>query len=55
MATHYPTKIDAIPGKQEILITREVNAPRDLVFKAFIDPQLYIRWIGPRELNTLEV
>lgn len=55
MATHYPTKNDAIPGKQEILITREVNAPRDLVFKAFIDPQLYIRWIGPRELNTLEV
>ena len=52
MATHYPTKIDAVPGKQEILITREVNAPRDLVFKAFIDPQLYTRWIGPRELKT---
>jgi uncharacterized protein YndB with AHSA1/START domain len=38
MATHYPTKIDVIPGKQEILITRKVNSARDLVFKAFTDP-----------------
>ncbi len=52
MTTHNPTKIDAIPGRQEILITREVNAPRDVVFKAFTDPKQYIRWIGPRELKT---
>jgi uncharacterized protein YndB with AHSA1/START domain len=52
MATHNPTKIAAIPGKQEILITREFNAPREQVFKAFTDPKLYTRWIGPRELKT---
>lgn len=52
MTTHNPTKIDAIPGKQEILITREVNAPRERVFKAFTDPKLYPQWIGPRELKT---
>jgi uncharacterized protein YndB with AHSA1/START domain len=52
METHNPTRIDAIPGKQEILITREINAPRDKVFKAFTDPKLYSQWIGPRDLKT---
>ena len=40
--------ITAEPGKQEILIIREFDAPRELVFKAFTDPQLYVQWIGPR-------
>ncbi len=52
MATHNPTRIDATPGRQEIIITREINAPRDQVFKAFTDPKLYTQWIGPRELKT---
>ena len=46
------TKIIAEPGKQEFFIIREFNAPRELVFKAFIDPELYVQWIGPRELET---
>jgi uncharacterized protein YndB with AHSA1/START domain len=45
-------KITAEPGKQEIVITRVFNAPRGVVFKAFTDPKLYEKWIGPRELNT---
>ncbi len=44
--------IKAEPGKQEILITREFNAPREIVFKANTDPELYKQWIGPRRLNT---
>jgi uncharacterized protein YndB with AHSA1/START domain len=49
------TTITAEPGKQEFIITREFNAPRELVFKAYTDPKLYIQWIGPRELAmTLE-
>jgi uncharacterized protein YndB with AHSA1/START domain len=49
------TKITAEPGKQEIVITREFDAPRELVFKAFTDPKLYTRWLGPREIvMTLE-
>jgi uncharacterized protein YndB with AHSA1/START domain len=49
------TKITATPDKQEILITREFDAPRELVFKAFTDPNFYTQWIGPRELTmTLE-
>lgn len=49
------TEITSEPGKQEIFITREFDAPRELVFKAYTDPQLYIQWLGPRELTmTLE-
>jgi uncharacterized protein YndB with AHSA1/START domain len=42
------TKISAEPGKQEICIIREFDAPRELVFKAFTDPELYVQWLGPR-------
>src|SRR5512145_276221 len=50
------TKIEAEPGKQSILITREFEAPRELVFKAFTDPKLYTQWLGPRNLTmTLEI
>jgi len=31
------------------LITREFDAPRELVFKAFTDPKLYTQWLGPRK------
>lgn len=42
------TKVTAEPGKQEVFITREFDAPRELVFKAHTDPQLYCQWLGPR-------
>jgi uncharacterized protein YndB with AHSA1/START domain len=48
----HPTNILAEPGKQEILITREFDAPRELVFKAFTDPELVPQWWGPRRLST---
>jgi len=48
--TNKLTKITAEPGKQEIFIEREFNAPREIVFKAFTDPKLYAQWLGPREL-----
>lgn len=53
MIKNNPTKITAEPGKQEIIITREFDAPRELVFKAFTDPELYVQWIGPRGLTTM--
>ncbi len=46
------TNILAEPGKQEILITREFDAPRELVFQACTDPQLIPQWWGPRSLST---
>src|SRR5260370_39601139 len=49
------THMSAEPGKQELLITREFDAPRELVFQAFTDPTLYVQWFGPRRfIMTLE-
>lgn len=49
------TTITAEPGKHDIHITREFDASRELVFKAFTDPELYVQWLGPRRLKmTLE-
>ena len=45
------TTVTAEPGKQELFIIREFDAPRELVFKAHIDPNLYVQWVGPRELT----
>jgi uncharacterized protein YndB with AHSA1/START domain len=49
--TKNSTKIVAEPGKQEVIITREFEAPRELVFKAHVDPKLYVQWLGPREVT----
>jgi uncharacterized protein YndB with AHSA1/START domain len=46
-AVKNPTTIIAEPGKQELFITREFDAPRRLVYKAHTDPQLYVQWLGP--------
>ena len=52
------TTITAEPGKQELFITREFDAPRELVFKAHTDPKLFVQWLGPRgyemKLETFE-
>lgn len=42
------TTITVEPGKQELSITREFDAPRELVYKAHIDADLYVQWLGPR-------
>lgn len=52
MADKNKTIIIAEPGKQEILIMREFDALRELVFQAFTDPELYVQWLGPRRLTT---
>ena len=46
------TVITAEPGMPLITITREFDAPRDLVFRAHIDPELLVQWLGPRGLIT---
>jgi uncharacterized protein YndB with AHSA1/START domain len=45
------TTVTAEPGKQELFIVREFDAPRELVFKAHTDPDLYVQWVGPRDLT----
>jgi len=46
------TTITAEPGKQELFITREFDAPRELVFRAYTDPAIYAQWLGPHGLTT---
>jgi len=45
------TVITAEPGSSLITITRDFDAPRELVFRAHVDPDLLVRWLGPRELK----
>jgi uncharacterized protein YndB with AHSA1/START domain len=51
MVTKNQTKITAEPGKQELFIEREFDAPRELVFKAHTDADMYAQWLGPRRLK----
>jgi uncharacterized protein YndB with AHSA1/START domain len=43
--------ITAEPSTQNIVITRVINAPRDRVFQAHVEPELYKQWVGPRNLT----
>jgi len=46
-------QIIAEPGIPQIVITREFDAPRDLLFRAHTDPALLARWLGPRRLSMI--
>lgn len=49
------TVVTTEAGKQDVLIVREFNAPRELVFQAWTDQELYVKWMGPKEMSmTLE-
>ena len=43
--------LDARPGRLDLIITREFDAPRELVFRAFTDADLFVQWMGPRRLE----
>lgn len=51
MSAKNKTVITAEPGKQDLTITREFDAPCELVYKAYTDPKLFVQWIGPREMT----
>lgn len=46
-------KLVAEPGKHDIVMLREFNASRELVFKALTDPTLVPRWWGPKDYTTI--
>jgi uncharacterized protein YndB with AHSA1/START domain len=41
-----------IPGDREIVITRVVDAPRELVWTAWTDPKHVVQWWGPQGFTT---
>ncbi|MBK7895376.1 MAG: SRPBCC family protein [Candidatus Promineifilaceae bacterium] len=46
------TIITAEPGKQELFITREFDAPRELVYQAHTEPEIFAQWLGPNDLSV---
>jgi uncharacterized protein YndB with AHSA1/START domain len=42
-----------LPSDRELVMTRMFNAPRELVFKAHVDPTLIPQWWGPRGNTTI--
>src|SRR3954469_4968236 len=45
------TKISADNGKQELTITREFDLPVELLFKAYIEPEIVAQWMGTKGLK----
>jgi uncharacterized protein YndB with AHSA1/START domain len=42
------TNVEAQEGKQELRITREFDLPLDLLFKAYVEPELVEQWMGTK-------
>ena len=49
--TATPIKVIAEPGLPFVGTEREVDAPRDLVFRCYAEPELLARWLGPKRLE----
>jgi uncharacterized protein YndB with AHSA1/START domain len=47
------TQFTVEPGTKEIVITRDFDAPRELVYKAYTDPTMIPLWWGPRQYKTV--
>jgi len=45
------TKINAEDGKQELVITREFDLPLELLFKAYVEPDIVEQWMGTKVLK----
>ncbi|HTE31295.1 MAG TPA: SRPBCC domain-containing protein [Chryseolinea sp.] len=45
------TKIQAEDGKQEIVITREFDLPLELLFRAYVEPEIVEQWMGTKVLK----
>jgi uncharacterized protein YndB with AHSA1/START domain len=42
-------KVTAEPGVPQVFTERTFDAPRELVFRAFVEPDLLVQWLGPRQ------
>ena len=47
--------VTAEPGVPQVITSRTFDAPRDLVYRAFTEPDLLVQWLGPRQYTmTIE-
>ena len=44
-------KVTAEPGVPQVLTERVLDAPRELVYRAFAEPDLLAQWLGPRRFT----
>ena len=45
------TKVTAEDGKQDLVITREFDLPLELLFKAYVEPDIVEQWMGTKVLK----
>jgi uncharacterized protein YndB with AHSA1/START domain len=45
------TKINTEDGKQDLVITREFDLPLELLFKAYVEPEIVEQWMGTKVLK----
>lgn len=45
------TKINAEEGKQDLVITRDFDLPLELLFKAYMEPEIVEQWMGTKVLK----
>lgn len=45
------TKVEAEDGKQDLVITREFDLPLELLFKAYVEPEIVEQWMGTKVLK----
>ena len=45
------TQITAPPGLQQVEITRGFDAPPEVLFRAYTDPELLAQWMGPHQYS----
>src|SRR4051795_7312570 len=45
------TKIRSEDGKQDLMIIREFDLPLELLFKAYVEPDLVEQWMGTKVLK----
>ncbi|HEY3560250.1 MAG TPA: SRPBCC domain-containing protein [Kribbella sp.] len=46
-------KIVAEPGVPQVVLVRMFNAPKELLFRAYTEPDLLKRWLGPAGLELV--
>lgn len=49
--TKHVTEISATSGGREVTIARVFDAPRIKLWHTYTDPDLVMRWLGPRQLT----
>ncbi|MBK8305024.1 MAG: SRPBCC domain-containing protein [Pyrinomonadaceae bacterium] len=45
------TKINAEDGQQDLVITREFDLPLELLFRAYVEPEIVEQWMGTKVLK----